>query len=226
MTARGVFVTGTDTGVGKTRVSTALLQHFVQQGARAVGMKPVAAGCELRGECLLNEDAVALRAASNVDAPLDLVSPYAFAPPIAPHIAAQQAGVNIDLAHVGACFDALAAMADVVVVEGAGGLLVPLSETETMADLAMQLRLPLILVVGMRLGCINHALLTVEAIQRRGLTLAGWVANRIDPQMASFDANLSSLVQRIPAPLLAVIPYFHAPEKATSVEWFIPPSRQ
>lgn len=223
--ARGFFVTGTDTGVGKTWASVALLRQFARQGLRAAGMKPVAAGCELRGGHLINEDVAALRAAANVDAPLDLVNPYAFAPAIAPHIAARQAGVNIDLAHIGARFDALAALADVVVVEGAGGLLVPLNETETMAELAMRLRVPLILVVGMRLGCINHALLTVEAIQRRGLALAGWVANRIDPRMASFDANLSSLLQRIPAPLLAVIPHLHASEDLPSIDWLIPDSR-
>lgn len=219
MKSRGYFVTGTDTGIGKTRVAAALLRHFAGQGQRAVGMKPVASGCEAQGARLINEDVLALRAASNVDAPLELVNPYAFAPPIAPHIAAAQAGVHIELAHIGACFDALSATADVVVVEGAGGLLVPLNDAETMADLAAYLRLPLILVVGMRLGGINHALLTAEAIIRRGLELVGWVANRIDPQMACFEANLFSLEQRIPAPLIGVMPHLPASEKTISSEW-------
>lgn len=223
--ARGFFVTGTDTGVGKTRVSAALLHHLAEQGLRVAGMKPVAAGAESCDEGLVNDDVTALRAAANVDAPLDLVNPYAFAPPIAPHIAAQEAGVHIDLAHLAVRFDALAAKADVVVVEGAGGLLVPLNAAQTMADLAAQLQLPLILVVGMRLGCINHALLTVEAIERRGLKLAGWVANRLDPHMACFDANLSALVQRIPAPLLAVVPYLPSPKKTMFIEWIIDPFR-
>lgn len=222
MRAGGYFVTGTDTGVGKTRLAAALLRHFAGQGLRAAGMKPVASGCEERDGRLINEDVLALRAASNVDAPPDLINPYAFAPPIAPHIAARQAGTHIELAHIAARFDVLSGMADVVVVEGAGGLLVPLNDTETMADLAAHLGLPLILVVGMRLGCINHALLTAEAILRRGLSLLGWVANRIDPHMASFDANLSSLEQRIPSPLLAIMPHLSAPEKTILIEWITP----
>ncbi len=224
MSRRGFFVTGTDTGVGKTLVSAALLRHLGAQGLRAVGMKPVAAGgAEPGATGLVNEDVTALRAAASVEAPLELVNPYLFAPPIAPHIAAQQAGVRIDLARVEACLDALAAQADVVVVEGAGGLLVPINESQTLADLAIRLRLPLILVVGMRLGCINHALLTLEAIERRGLELAGWVANRIDPHMACFDANLATLRARIPAPLLALVPHIPAHEKTMIVEWLISP---
>ena len=203
MTARGLFVTGTDTGVGKSLISAALLHLYAEQGLRVVGMKPVAAGCE-PGQ--INDDVALLRAASTVDAPLEWVNPYAFEPPIAPHIAAQQAGVNIDLDHIGECYAQLARQADVVVVEGAGGFLVPINATQTLADLALRLQLPLILVVGMRLGCINHALLTCEAIQQRGLALAGWVANRIDPDMPVFNANLATLSQKIPAPLLGVIP--------------------
>jgi len=218
---RGYFVTGTDTGVGKTVVSVALLRLLAAQGLAVVGMKPVAAGCERHGNRLVNEDVEALHANSNVVAPIECINPYAFAPPIAPHIAAEQAGTRIALAPMRSCFDALAHLADMVVVEGAGGLLVPLNESETMADLALALGVPLILVVGMRLGCINHALLTAEAITRRRLVLAGWVANRIDPHMASFDANLAALKRRIPAPLLGVIPHFSGPIKSFQPEGFI-----
>ena len=221
MTARGLFVTGTDTGVGKTLVSTALLQLFVEQGLRAVGMKPIAAGCERREGVLVNEDVELLRAAGNVSVPRDLMNPYAFESPIAPHLAARQAGEPIAIARVTECYERLAREADVVIVEGAGGWLVPLNETDTMADLALRLGLPLILVVGMRLGCLNHALLTVEAIERRGLELAGWVANRIDPNMDGFDGNLATLAGRISAPLLGVIPSLVQPVNPLSVRGFI-----
>ncbi|MCL6557104.1 MAG: dethiobiotin synthase [Burkholderiales bacterium] len=210
------FVTGTDTGVGKTLVAAALLAASVRQGWRAVGMKPVAAGGEPAPGGLRFGDVETLIEAGNVAAPRDWVNPYALAEPIAPHIAARHAGVKLDLAHMARCFRQLAALADVVVVEGAGGFLVPLDEETTLADLALRLELPVVLVVGMRLGCLNHALLTVEAIARRGLVLAGWVANRIDREMAAFPENLATLKQRIPAPLLGVIPFFpQAPDFAT-----------
>jgi len=204
------FVVGTDTNVGKTYVASALLRHFVSSGKRAVGMKPVASGCELsehgawQGQ-LVNEDVVALHEAGNVAAALELINPYHFAPAIAPHIAAEKAGVDIDLNLIVRSYHALAEMAEVVVVEGAGGFFVPVNAQQTLADLAVKLNLPIILVVGMRLGCINHALLTVEAIQSRGLTLAGWVANQIEPDMPMFDENLASLRQRIAAPCLSVV---------------------
>lgn len=201
--ARGFFVTGTDTGVGKTLVSVALLQSYAERGLRVVGMKPVAAGCE-PGQ--VNEDVAMLRAASNVDAPIELINPYGFQPAIAPHLAAQLAGEPIRIPRVMECYERLARDADIVIVEGAGGWMVPLNEAETLADLAWSMGLPVILVVGMRLGCLNHALLTAEAIQNRGVGLAGWVANRIDPHMAAFDANLAALSCRISAPLLGVIP--------------------
>ncbi len=200
------FVIGTDTSVGKTYVASALVKHFVAQGLKAVGMKPVASGCELneRNE-LMNEDVTALIAASNLSAHLDLINPYRFVPAIAPHIAAEQSGVEIDLAVVGRAYDKLKDLAEVVIVEGAGGFCVPLNYTDTLADLAVQLNIPMILVVGMRLGCINHALLTAEAIQARGLELAGWVANEIEPNFAKFDENLTSLQQRIAAPCLSIV---------------------
>ena len=218
MTARGFFVTGTDTGVGKTLVSAALLQLYAGQGLRVVGMKPVAAGREAGR---LNEDVEILRAAASVEAPPELINPYAFAPSIAPHIAAQQAGQRIEIPHVVECFERLARDADMVIVEGAGGFLVPLNETETLADLAVCMHLPVILVVGMRLGCLNHALLTVEAIRSRGLKLAGWVANRIDPRMDCLEDNLATLSGRIPAPLLGAIPPLMSLENPISISWFI-----
>ena len=204
------FVIGTDTGVGKTYIASGLVRHFASKGKKVAGMKPVASGCEVseygiwQGQ-LVNDDVVALYEAGNVPAPLQLVNPYHFEPAIAPHIAAQKAGVEIDLDLIVHSYHALTEMADAVVVEGAGGFFVPLNDKQTLADLAVKLNLPIILVVGMRLGCINHALLTVEAIRARGLTLAGWVANRIDPDMSMFEENLASLRQRIDAPCLSVV---------------------
>ncbi len=204
---RGYFITGTDTGVGKTLIAAALIHGFAAAGGRVVGMKPVAAGAELSDGQWLNEDVSQLRAAANVDAPLASVNPYVFAPPIAPHIAASQAGVVISLDRIKTAFADLAALADVVVVEGAGGFLVPLNERQDMGDLAVRLDLPVILVVGMRLGCINHALLTVAAIESRGLPLAGWVANVVDAEMPYLEENLAALQQRISAPHLGTVPH-------------------
>lgn len=200
------FIIGTDTNVGKTYIASALVRHFVSLGFKTAGMKPVASGCELntQGE-LINEDAQALVNASNVGAPLDLINPYRFAPAIAPHIAATQAGIAIDFHTITQAYTQLKTLSEVVVVEGAGGFFVPLNDTQTLADLAIQLNLPIILVVGMRLGCINHALLTVEALQARGLTLAGWVANQIEPHFEMFEENLDSLKMRIVAPCLSVV---------------------
>jgi dethiobiotin synthetase len=198
------FVAGTDTGVGKTLISCALLHGFEAQGKLVSGMKPVAAGANANGQ---NEDVLMLLAASNVAAGHGLVNPYCFPQAIAPHIAARLAGKEIRFARIAESYKKLAALADVVVVEGAGGLLVPLNEQQDGADLIMELDLPVILVTGMRLGCMNHALLTAEAIKSRGLTLAGWVANVIDAEMKSLEENISALQQRIAAPLLGVVPY-------------------
>ncbi len=206
--ASSYFITGTDTNVGKTYIASALLKHFSTSGVSTVGMKPIASGCELNdaGE-LINEDVVALKEASTVDAPLEVMNPYRFAPAIAPHIAAAQAGVTIEIAAIQNAYHQLVALADVVIVEGAGGFLVPINPSQTLADVAEAFALPIILVVGMRLGCINHALLTVQAIQARGLKLAGWVANEIQPEMPMFKENLDSLQQRIQAPCLSVLRY-------------------
>ncbi len=198
------FITGTDTGVGKTRISCALLHGFSALGKRVVGMKPVAAGC---AENDMHEDVKQLSVASNVQADKNLINPYCFTAAIAPHIAAQQAGVSIDLAHIVKSFQVLQGMADVVIVEGAGGFCVPLATQQDSAELVRQLGIPVILVVGLRLGCLNHALLTCEAIAARGVRLAGWVANGITENMSHQAENIVALQQRIAAPLLGVVPF-------------------
>jgi dethiobiotin synthetase len=196
--ARGIFVTGTDTGVGKTLVAAALLRALVAAGARAVGMKPVAAGIEPGAD--VNADVAALVAAGNIAAALSDVNPFAFEPAIAPHVAAAAAGRAIDLGRIAAAYDRLASRADFVVVEGAGGALVPLGEHDDMLDIAARLRLPVLLVVGVRLGCLNHALLSAVAIRARGLELAGWVANRIDPAMPAAAESVAALDARLASP--------------------------
>lgn len=204
---QGLFVAGTDTGVGKTLVATALVRAFAARGLRALGMKPVAAGCARSGGRLVNEDVTALVAASNVSASEDDMNPYRFLPAIAPHLAAALAGQRISLERIGVAYAALCRSADRVVVEGAGGLLVPLNDKQDFADLVRFLDLPVVLVVGMRLGCLNHALLTAEVLRYRGLRFAGWVANCLQPEMAEFSGNLQSLQERLQVPLLGVLPY-------------------
>ena len=205
------FITGTDTGVGKTEIALALMTALQARGLRIVGMKPVASGCAETTEGLRNEDAVRLQRQSSLPLTYELVNPYAFAPAIAPHLAAAEVGVRIDLAHIKNCYAALAAKADAVVVEGVGGLLVPLSEQFTLADLVKALDLPVVLVVGLRLGCLNHALLTAEAIERRGLRFAGWVANGLEPEMDGLAENVLALTRWLPAPFLGLMPYHAKP---------------
>ncbi|MDR3299824.1 MAG: dethiobiotin synthase [Candidatus Accumulibacter sp.] len=208
------FVAGTDTEVGKTFAACALLLALRWRGYRAIGMKPVAAGTDAEGK---NEDVERLIAASGVAAPRESINPYLFAPAIAPHIAADEAGIVIDIGRIAAAFDRLRGMTDTVLVEGVGGFCVPLGQHSDTADLAERLALPVILVVGMRLGCISHALLTCQAIAARGLPLAGWIANRIDPAMPRFDENLAALRERVAAPLLGVIPHASTPEQAAEL---------
>jgi dethiobiotin synthetase len=215
---RGIFVTGTDTGVGKTRVAVALLAGLTADGISAIGMKPVATGIDPGAAC--NADVAALAAASagaGIAADPADVNPYAFAPAIAPHIAAAQAGVVIDVETIAAAWSRLAACADIVVVEGAGGVFAPLSEHADMLDIAARLRLPVLLVVGIRLGCLNHALLSAQAIRARGLELVAWVASRIDPAMPEADANVVTLARRLAAPLLADLPWLAAPSAAAPI---------
>ena len=204
---RGLFVTGTDTSVGKSVVAASLLHVFARAGLRTVGMKPVASGSVATAAGLRNADALRLQAAANVARPYELVNPYAFAPPIAPHIAAQEVGVKIELPRILSAFDHLCAGADAVVVEGVGGWQVLLSDKFGVPELARALGLPVVLVVGLRLGCLNHALLSARAIEADGLRLAGWVANSIDPAFERRVENLTSLKQLISAPLLVDVPW-------------------
>ena len=213
----GCFVTGTDTGVGKTLVSTGLLHALAPHHRRVVGMKPVAAGVVPWGEDWASEDAIALRSASTLAVAPELDNPVLLLDPLSPHIAAERAGVQIDIAAIVRSYQALAAQADAVVVEGAGGLLVPLTDTQTDADLAQALGLQQVLVVGLRLGCLSHALLTAEAIRARGLVLVGWVANRVDPEMEAADENIAYLRARLGVPLLAEVPYQDLPDARSLV---------
>lgn len=209
-----LFVTGTDTGVGKTRVATALLAALSGRGLSVAGMKPVASGCRETPEGLRNEDALVLAGASTVRVKYADVNPYAFAPAIAPHIAAEEAGRIIELQVLEHAFDRLSLLAQCVVIEGAGGWLTPLGPRTTLADFASLVDADVVLVVGLRLGCLNHALLTVQAIRACGLTLVGWVGNTIDPAMQRSEANLATLHKRLEAPCLGVLP--HGPPPARS----------
>ena len=202
-----LFVTGTDTGVGKTRIAAALCMAYAAHGKRVAAMKPVASGCTQTSAGLRNEDAEALLAAMTVRAAYDEVNPYAFEPAIAPHIAAMEAGCSIDFRLLDGCYERLCRHSDVIIVEGAGGWLAPLDATHTFADLAVRWKLDVILVVGLRLGCLNHALLTAEAIETRGLRLAGWVGNSVDPDFARREANIATLRSRLAANCLGLFPY-------------------
>lgn len=209
----GLFVTGTDTGVGKTCVSVCLLTAASALGCRTVGMKPVSAGCEPTADGLRNDDALALQTAASLERPYQQVNPVALAPAIAPHIAAAEANSAIDLRRIQRAFARLVRGADFCVVEGAGGWLVPLNRRSDLADLALRLKLPVVLVVGIRLGCLNHALLTQESILNRNLPVAGWVANVLDTS-ARPEANIEALCQRIEAPLIARVPQLTNPTRA------------
>lgn len=213
---RRLFVTGTDTDCGKTVIAAGLLRALAARGLRTVAIKPVAAGCERTADGLRNGDALALQAVATESLNYDLVNPVAFEPPIAPHIAAAESGRPITAAGLaGLCAPALAVAADIAVIEGAGGWRVPLSGSETLADLAAALDCAVVLVVGMKLGCINHAVLSAEAIRRDGRELVGWVANRVDPAMARFDDNLQTLQVLLPAPCLGVVPHLASPDPDT-----------
>jgi dethiobiotin synthetase len=209
-----MFVTGTDTGVGKTLASCTLLHALRARGLRAVGMKPLASGCEATPDGLRNEDALALQAASNPRPAYDDLNPYALPLPLAPEIAAREAGIEVALAPILAAHARLRAQADVVVVEGVGGWAAPLSGQLDQADLVRALELPVVLVVGLRLGCLNHAYLSVRAILADGCRLAGWIGTGIDPAMARIDDNRALLAARIPAPCLGWLPWQAAPDPA------------
>jgi dethiobiotin synthetase len=200
------FITGTDTEVGKTWYTLAFIQHLKNQGLQVAGMKPIASGSELTEAGLRNSDALQILKTSGLDVPYDWVNPYAFAPPIAPHLAAAAVGQTIELERIITQSQQLAAQAEALVIEGVGGWRVPVNETESLKDIVLALDVPVILVVGLRLGCINHALLSAETIISDGCTLAGWVANPIDPDFDA-QASIETIKERLQAPLLAQMPY-------------------
>ncbi len=208
---RSYFVTGTDTGVGKTLVTAALLRSLRESGLAVAGMKPVAAGTVAGPEGPANADALLLQSESSQRHPYAIVNPWLFEPAIAPHIAATEAGVVIDTDRIVKAHQTLCAAADIVLAEGAGGFLVPLDARRSFADLPALLGMEVLLVVGLRLGCLNHALLTAEAIATRGLTLAGWVGNGIDPRFARRDANIATLAAALAAPCLGIVPWLARP---------------
>lgn len=201
------FITGTDTDVGKTTVAAGLLRAARLAGLSTAAIKPVAAGCELTAEGLRNSDALALLAECSTQLDYHEVNPVALVPAIAPHLAAAEADVSLELATLTTAVQTvLAKQADFTLVEGAGGWRVPLNDSATLADLAIALQLPVIVVVAVRLGCISHALLTIEAIERDGLRVAGWVANLLEPQMPRLDENIATLEMRLQAPCLGRVP--------------------
>ena len=206
----GLFITGTDTEVGKTVVARLVVRALVATGVRVAVMKPVAAGSFMTADGLRNADALGLIADSNVAMRYDTVNPYCLAEPVSPHLAARAAGVTIELQRIRENYAKLRAAADCVIVEGAGGWLAPLNDTQFIADLAAALELPVLLVVGLRLGCLNHALLTVAAIRQRQQTLAGWIANRIDPDFVRLPQNLATLQYHIGMPPLTTVAYDEA----------------
>lgn len=210
------FVTGTDTDVGKTRIATAMLDCAAQIGLSTLGYKPVSAGCELTPQGLRNADALALQQASSLSVSYEQVNPIAYADPVAPHLAAKRQGERISLAQISQGLDSLLAIKpDILLVEGAGGWRLPLGHGHFMSDFAAQRKMPVILVVGMKLGCLNHALLTVEAIKQDGLPIAGWIANQIVPQMDYYTDNLQALGELIDAPLLGSVPFLDENQSAS-----------
>ena len=215
------FITGTDTEVGKTLIGSALLHAANQAGLKTAAIKPVAAGCERTAEGLRNADALLLQAAMSATLPYQQVNPVALEPAIAPHIAAREAGQRLSVSRLaGFCRGVMAQGADITVIEGAGGWRVPLNERESFADLARELQVPAILVIGMKLGCINHALLSAEAISRDGVALAGWVANSVAGEMDRYADNLATLKQRIAASLLAEVPPLSAALPEAAARYF------
>ena len=219
MTSRvDYFVTGTDTNVGKTLVSAALIHSLARNGLKVAGMKPVAAGAELRDGKLWNEDVALLSGEANVTLPTHLITPYLFKEAAAPHVAAALEDQQINPDTIFTAFEQIRAQTEAVIVEGAGGFCVPLTPQIDLADIAARLQLDVILVVGLRLGCLNHAFLTAEAIAARGLRLAGWVVNQIDPAMPHQAANIEALRERLPAPCLGSLPWMSVPSAALAAD--------
>ena len=220
----GFFVVGTDTGIGKTHAACALLHALARRHDRVCGMKPVASGGVETADGFTNEDSIAHRVASTVRVPPALDNPILLPEPLSPHLSAARAGTAISFEVVLDAAAELRRRTDALVVEGAGGFLVPLSQTQTGADLAVAMGLPIVLVVGMRLGCLNHALLTAEAIRARGLALAGWIANRVDPDFLCPDENLDYLRTHLGAPLLADLPFSPTPDPRADADRFTLPA--
>jgi dethiobiotin synthetase len=198
----GLFITGTDTAIGKTTIALGLMSALQKTGLKVAAMKPVSAGCKVTEQGLRNEDAVLLMQQASVKLPYELVNPYAFEPAIAPHIAAAESSIDINIDHIQDCYQQIAKRADIVVIEGAGGWLVPINKTETMADVAMQLNVDIVTVVGIRLGCLNHALLTVNSINAGNFKHRGWIANHINDSTKRASENIETLRKRIAVPLL------------------------
>jgi dethiobiotin synthetase len=209
---KGVFVTGTDTDCGKTEVGLGVMVALKRRGLRVLGMKPIASGCERTADGLRNEDALRLQAEGSLEVDYDLVNPYCFEPPIAPHIAAGRAGLEIELEVIRDRAHKLAAQADFLVVEGVGGWRVPLGPALSVSDLPLSLGLPVVLVVGLKLGCINHSLLTAESVRATGNRLIGWIANQMEPNMRARDENLATLAALLGVPCLGVVPWQTSPD--------------
>lgn len=217
--AQAYFITGTDTEIGKTHATCALLRTAAQQGLRAVGLKPVAAGTDTAGH---NEDVLRLMAASNVSLPERTVNPWLLNEPLSPHIAARQAGIEITTDPILSSFSAAKEAADLILIEGVGGIYAPLSDTLSQPDLIQALDIPVILVIGLRLGCLNHAMLTATAIKQHGLRFAGWIGNQIDPTFQALDDNLSTLEARLATPCLGILPFQHATADALASTLTLP----
>lgn len=213
MRAGGVFIAGTDTGVGKTRVTVGLIGALRAVGMRATGMKPVATGTIARDNGVINEDVAKIAEIGASSAKLADINPYCFDWPVSPHIAAETGGKIIDLDHIVRAYERLARDHDIVVVEGTGGWLAPIGPDTTMADVARVLRLPVLLVVGLRLGCLNHALLTARAIASDGVALHGWIASVLDPQMQALTQNIEALDLRLTAPRVALLAHVSDPAR-------------
>ncbi len=203
----GYFITGTDTECGKTEITLGLMHLLQNAGNSVIGMKPIASGAVLTADGLRNDDAERIQRQSSFDAPYDLINPFAFELPIAPHLAASNVGQSINFDQILDCYKQLSEKADIVIVEGVGGWRVPLSEDGDVSDLAFALNLPVILVVGMKLGCINHALLSADSIKSKGMQLAGWVANVMSPDMLELDSNIATLTREIDTPCIGVVPH-------------------
>lgn len=207
MPARCFFVTGTDTGIGKTRATLYLMRALQGQGLTVIGAKPVATGATLQGGRWVNADALALQAASSIVLPYERINPWVFAPPVSPHLAAALAGQRLELAEIGQWYRELAESADVLLIEGVGGWRVPLNERDDLADLVQWLGIPVLLVVGLRLGCLNHALLSHDAIHASGCRMTGWIANRVEADYLFPEENLATLSARFGRDRLLEIPY-------------------